>query len=314
MTERYGSSLSGEEIDQFISEKKPVYEQELDNYFDTNPVFEEAGLADYKEYELLHEKEYKDLTKEELKAIEAMSGEQTNYVVFKLQSLDFITEELSYVEGPNNIMSAYTFETTMDYIAGLTILVILLSLIMAAPVVVNDRMKNIHFLQYTSKNGRKIIIQQFKAVLISGLLLTTISILFFGRLLLRNDILTFWNNNVNSFLIIGVNSLFDITFGNYLFWSILFIYLLNISVTFFAFIISRYSQNMITLIMKLVPVFALFTGVSALIFQWMFSPYNRVYQLISVAGIEGMIPVLLLLLAIMISIFVLKREKRIDIF
>ena len=313
MTERYGPSITGEEIEQFVSERKAIYEQELDTYFDTHSALKKASLANYEEYQLLSEKEYKELTKDELKAIEAMGGKQTNYVVFKLQSLDFIMEETSYVDGSNNIMSDHAFESTMNYVAYMSVLIVLISLVLVAPVIINDRMKNMHFLQYTTKNGRKLINQQFKAILLSGLLLTTISILFFGRLMLRNDILTFWNNKIESFLILGEKPLFDLTFGNYLLWGIFFIYLLNISVTFFAFVISRYSQNMITMIMKIVPIFAVLTTLCTLLFQQMFSPYSRIYQLISIDGIEGIILMMLLLFSSILVVFVLKREKRIDI-
>lgn len=51
-----------------------------------------------------------------------------------------------------------------------------------------------------------------------------------------------------------------------------------------------------------------------MLFQRMFSPYSRIYQLISIDGIEGIILAMLLLLASILVVFVLNREKRIDIF
>ena len=315
MAEEYGVSITGEEIESFVSQKRPLYEQELDQYFEELSVFKAAGLSSYEEFMQFENNLDEELTEEDFDALMAInSGELTNYVAYRLQALDYLTEELSYVEGPNNIMSSYAFESTMSYIGHLSILVVLLSLILAAPVVIRDRMKNMHYLHYTSKNGRKIIGQQLKAVLVSGLILTTICIIVFGGLILRNDLLVFWDSPVNSFLNRAMQDiLFDLTFGEYLSISIIFIYLLNVSVTFLAFTLSRFSQNMITLIMKLVPLFAVLTVLCTILFAWMFTPANQFYGLIAVDGIEGIVLVTFLTIATIISIYVLKREKRIDV-
>lgn len=313
MVERYGIQITEEEFESFISEKQAIYEAELDTYFETLAVFKETGISNMEDYQALQEKE---LTEKEFEAVMAIAdGDKTNYVTYKLQALDYMMEERPYGSGSNNIMSSYAFESTMNYIGHLAILVVLLTLILTAPVVLRDRMKNMHFLQYTSKNGRKIIGQQFKAVLVSGLVLTTICIGLFGGLILRNDLLVFWNSPVHSFLNVAMqNILFDLTFGEYLSLSVIFIYLLNVSVTILTFVISRFSQNMITLIMKLVPIFAVLTAICTALFARMFTPDNRFYGSIAVDGVEGMVLAAILVIVTIISMIVLKREKRVDVY
>lgn len=134
-------------------------------------------------------------------------------------------------------------------------------------------------------------------------------------MILKNNLLIFWNSDIHSFLNMGMKDvLYRFTFGEYLTISILFIYLLSIGSTLLAFMISRYSRNLITLIMKVIPIFAILVVVCTFMYEQMFNPYNRFYQLTSISGIEAIIPVILLIITIGLAVFVLNREKRVDIY
>lgn len=319
MTERYGTNITEEELEEFIHDKKYINELEFETIVETSPVFEEVGITTYEDYQLLNNKFFEkpeELTNEEQEAIKIMhNDEQTDYRIYIIDRINAIAEDDSYIYKSNSILDGYTFETTMTYIGQLAILILLLSLLLVSHLVVSDRTKHVHFLQYTSTNGRKILSLQMVAVMISAFLLTTLCIVVFGGIILRNDILVFWDNNVNSFLnsFIG-EPWFELTFGEYILISILFIYILTLSVTLVTFIISRFSQNMVTMIMKLIPVFAVTTIIFNVLFNQMFTPHNLFYQLTSIVGVEGLLSVVLLVAALVATFFTLKKEKYIDIY
>lgn len=317
MVERYGSTITEEELSEFILVKESLTESEFNLLLESTPAFEEAGIKNYEDYYLFNQKSFdkpKEVTKEEKEALEAIRDGQGDYILYKFQTIHKLADEMPQGKS-NSILNEYTFATTMAYISQLAILIVLLSLILVSPLVVNDRTKNMHFLQYTSKNGRKTLNTQIVAALISTFVLTTLCIVLFGGMILRNDILIFWNSDVNSFLNPWVGTLwFQLTFGEYISIALLFIYILNISVVTFAFIISRYSENMITMIMKLIPIFAVITITFNVLFHEMFSPYNWFYQITNIVGIEGIFSVILLVISVALILFTLKREKHIDIY
>ncbi len=319
MTERYGTTLSEDELEEFLQEEKYINEREFETIVETSPVFEEAGIVTFEDYQSLNNKFFEgseELTAEEEEALDILhNDEQTDYSLYKRDRINAIMEDQSYTYGSNSILDSYTFETTVNYIGQLAVLTLLLSLVLVSPLVVKDRTRNIHFLQYTSKNGRKILKQQLIAVLLSAVVLTTVAVIVFGRLILRNDLLVFWNNGVDSFLNSRMSDMwFHLTFGEYISLALLLIYFLNISLVLLAFVISRYSQNRISMIMKLIPLFAVFAAFGSALFNWMLSPSNRLYRLLSLVGLEGILTAVLFVIAASLMIFSLKREKRIDIY
>lgn len=317
MVERYGSNITEEQLSEFVTEKQSLSESEFNLIVESNPIFEEAGIKNYEDYYLLSQKNFEnpeELTNEEHQALASFDDEQTDFIVYQFERIKDLAKGTSDVES-NSILDEYTFNTTMTYIGQLAILIVLLSLILVSPLVVNDRTKNMHFLQYTSKKGRKTFDIQIIASLISTFVLTTLCVVIFGSLILRNDLLVFWNSNVNSFLNLSLGSLwFELSFGEYISIAILFIYIINLSVIIGAFIISRYSQNVITMIMKLIPVFAIIAIIFNVLFHEMFSPYNWFYHMTTIIGIEGIFSITLLVIAVALILFTLKREKHIDIY
>lgn len=317
MTGRYGTNITEEEFEEFIAEKKFIYELQMDTYLAADELSKEAGITNTEEYQnFINDYFNETLSEDELELVDKIwLDEQLDNLNYQVQAVNYLEEVVSFDEGSNGILDNYLFESTMNYTKDLAILVILLTLIFVAPLLVSDRSRNIHFLQYTSKNGRKILSQQLIGIVLSAFLLTTINIVGFGRLILRNDLLVFWNNDIRSFLNLGMtNAFYDLTFGEYLSIAIFFIYLLSISISLIAFALSRYSQNKITLVMKAIPVYAVFAIVCYHLFNRMLSPFNRFYHLTNLVGVEVILLSLILITGISIVIFTLRKEKQLDIY
>lgn len=93
-------------------------------------------------------------------------------------------------EEYRNIMNEYVYENTVAYSVNLAILSVLAVLTLVSPLIVTDRARHGHLLQYTAKHGRK-------AVLLSAFMLTTLLLAVFGRIYGTNGTWVFWNSGLS---------------------------------------------------------------------------------------------------------------------
>lgn len=168
-----------------------------------------------------------------------------------------------------NIMAQDTTFHAWGYARSLAVLVVLITLILTAPLVSTDRANGINWLQYSSKQGRSILKKQFIAVLISAIIMTTILVAsFISIFLITTESHVFWNNGINSFLSPTFHWL-SITFGQYVLLMIAVMYLISIGTATCAFLLSRFSPNMIKLLFKVIPFFI----VAFMLSNWILSDF-----------------------------------------
>ncbi|GHU43471.1 hypothetical protein FACS1894111_09120 [Clostridia bacterium] len=197
-------------------------------------------------------------------------------------------------------------ENTTQYAQNLVALLMLLSLLCFAPLLTSDRVRKIHLLQYTAKQGRKIIGKQLLAVLISSILLTTTLFLVFGGIYAQNDTQLFWNNYVSSFN--GMMTSIPLTFGQYVIVICIMMYLMGIAVSVVAFLLSRFAANYIVLLAGLIPTFVVSVMLCDKLF---FNPLNGFKN--GIALFDPMVCGIILLVVVVVGVGVLVRERRIDI-
>lgn len=339
MTERYGTTLEAEEYSEFIRTTRDALIAEAERYIAADPVYSEVGIYTYADYEEVHEK--REQTKAENDAIWTLLGPENGYVRFKLQALERIEErydlypiytldrsiseavsdkelarlnEIKNNEEYRYIMDGYVFENTVNYSVRLAILSVLSVLVLVSPLIVTDRARKIHLLQYTAKQGRRILQKQLIAVIVSAFMLTTGILVIFGAIYNANGTWLFWNNGLTSFL----NDFrgffwFDITYGQYIMVYIVLLYILCLGTATIAFILSRYSSNLITLIFKLIPAFALLVVLCLSVFFYMFSSTNILYMGTSVIGLEPVAIFLVLAAGLTASLFIVRIEKKANV-
>ena len=208
-----------------------------------------------------------------------------------------------------NIMSYWAMFHTWRYARQLGILVILATLILVSQLITTDRANRVNWLQYSSKQGRSIFKKQFVAVLISSIAMTTLLIaIFAGMYGARTDVHELWNNGINSFLNFNRFYWLPITFGEYILLTFGVMYLLSIGAAAFAFVMSRFSSNKIRLMFKIVPFFIAANMLS----NWILSEFLEIY----VGGdwvMQLSAAAVMLLVGILIAMFVLRREKRVEL-
>jgi hypothetical protein len=339
MTQRYGPTLEADEYSEFIMKTREDLISEAERYIKNNPVFAEVGIYTYADYEEVHEKQAN--TEAESNAIWTLLGEECDFVQFKLQALGNIEERYSNypeytlknsvsettsekkltrltlireTEEYRNIMDGWVFENTVTYTIYLAILAILAVLVFVSPLIVTDRAKNVHLLQYTAKHGRKILKEQLITVILSAFLLTTALLLVFGTIYSTNGAWPFWNNGLTSFLNLIVTFFwFDITYGQYIAIYIALLYVLCLGAAAIAFMLSRFSQNLIALIFKLIPAFAVLGALCFSVFYCTFSSTNILYMGTSIIGIEPIICGLVLIAGLAVSLYIAQREKKVDV-
>jgi hypothetical protein len=218
---RYGPTLEEEEFIEFTTETREKLIAEMNGYIKSMPVFADAGIFSFEDYEKVREKPTN--TEAERKAVWTLLGEECDYVRFKLQALDLISERyrnypmymlprliseaesygkretarLNFIEATEeyrNIMDQYTYENSVEYFVALAVLSVLSVLVLVSPLITGDRAREIHLLQYTAKQGRKILRKQLTAIILSAFILTTLLVLIFGAIYSVNGTFVFWNS------------------------------------------------------------------------------------------------------------------------
>lgn len=336
LLDRYGPTLEEDEYVEFISANREKVIAEMERYIKSNPVFAKVGISSYEDYERVDKKQ--NPTEAETEALWTLFGKESNFVRFKLQTIEWI--ENQYREYPRyvselmseatnqkeidrlnailetkeytNIMEWEVYENTVRYTVYLAILSILAVFVLVSPLIVTDRARNVHLLQYSSKHGRKILQKQLLAVLLSAFMLTTLLILIFGAIYSTNGTWVFWHSGMTSFLN-GPIFLFDITYGQYIVLYIVLLYTLCLGTAAMAFLFSRFSRNLITLILKLMPMFAVLTVLCLYVFNDPFSMNNSLYKALGMIGIEPLVCGGVFIVFLAVSLYFVRREKEVEV-
>ena len=342
LTRRYGASATSEQIVDFIGEKRGPLLLEAEEYFKTMPIFSEAGVYSYDDYKTLQNELWeREVTQAEAEAYRMLNTEECGCLGFWLSALRNLEEytgvRARLVDNPasfhydlnekeqqrffgllengedHSILSYWTYTYTESYLKFFSVLLTLSLLVLLAPLLTKDRLARIHYLQYSAMHGRKIIRGQFIAILISAFLLTTLLLLVFGGIFSTGGTGVFWDNAINSDFNLGVYTVFNLTYGQWVMAGVGLLYLLSLSAAAIAFIISRFSENLVTLIMKLIPVFAALAILSFNVFGEMFGLFNPLYSIFKVFGTEVYICGALALLALALTRLATRKEKQIDV-
>jgi hypothetical protein len=173
-------------------------------------------------------------------------------------------------------------------------------------------MRGVMLLQYTSKQGRKMLSRQLAAVIISTFLLVTLILLAAAAIYSHIGIQAFFGTSISSFLAFR-HHVIDMNFGQYILVQIGQIYLISMSTALFAFILSRFSSNFVTLLLKLVPSFVVLVMLCIGVLLAIFADGSPLYIITGFAGIWLTVCCIVMIIALAVVLYVVRREKKIDI-
>jgi hypothetical protein len=230
-----------------------------------------------------------------------------------------LAKELLEKNPPNepSLVRYDLLESFSYYAAIVGVFAVLAALLLVAPTLTNDHARKITHLQYSSKTGRKIMRYKFAATLTSVTVMSVALIVAAYIPFIANDAYKYWNSNIMSFnTFTTAGSMYNVTFGQYA------IILAALSVAFAltaacaAFVLARFSSNVVILMFKAIPVGAAVAAVCALSLTMCFAFGNIIFNEVfngRYAMTEVWVSVILIIIGLAASAIVVFREKRVDV-
>jgi hypothetical protein len=191
------------------------------------------------------------------------------------------------------------------------------SLLLIAPPLTNDRARRMVLLQYSSHIGRRLIRRQLAATLISALLLSAILIAAAYITYMANGAAKYWNADIMHFnAYVSGGGLYHITFGRYALILAAISVACSVAASCAAFALARFSSNVITLIIKAVPVGAAIAAIAALSLFMALTANNIIFTAVFRGRFdmpEVWVCAVLAVSGIVAAALVVRRERRIDV-
>jgi hypothetical protein len=189
-------------------------------------------------------------------------------------------------------------------------------IVLVAPLLTTDRMQKVNLIQYSSAIGRRILGIQLAATAVSALVLSLLLIVAAYTPFLLAGAGDYWNAPILSFT--GADMLlYNITFGQYAIILAGMILVLSVGVGCFAFILARFSTNIVTMLIKTVPVGVAIAGIAILSVNMALSYNNVVFSAIFRGqwnAPEIIVCAFLAVVGMIAAAVVAMREKRVDVF
>lgn len=282
----YGDTLEAEELADFdIPGRMAETVAEMNVVIAREPIFAEHGVKDFADYQELKRLASSDIPYEEAESLWAVINE--------------ISPRLE--EWKDGITAVFAVTS-----------VILLSL----PLISVDRARKIHLLQYTARTGRKILALQLAAMGVSAFLLSALLIaVSYAPFLLSGGAGDYWRARIMTcdgwFL-----WLHNITFGQYVLLLAGMTAALCAGAACAAFLLARFSDSLVALRLKAVPVCAALGAAAVLTLNMALSGDNWIFLKVFAARFhapEAAVCGAVAIIGAAASVIVLKREKRAEL-
>jgi hypothetical protein len=205
--------------------------------------------------------------------------------------------------------------TSSAYAAVVGIFSLLAVMILVAPLVANDRRRKLNLLQYSSAAGRKIFKIQFAATAVSAVVLS-IAIIAAGYIPFLNAAWEYRNAHIMAPDHAGFGMwLYNITFGQYVIILAAMSLAVSVGAACFTFALARFSGNIVTLMIKAVPVGAAVAAICAIAVYNALSYENIIFNLFlgRVDAPEIIVCGVVMITGIITAVVVMVRERRIDV-
>ncbi|WP_172253445.1 ABC transporter permease [Saccharibacillus deserti] len=217
----------------------------------------------------------------------------------------------------NNSLVPYNLKgTASGYSTVVGVFVILATLLLVSPSLTRDRARHIHPLQYSSTVGRRILLIQWAAVTVSACVFSLVAIGASATALLTTDMSAYFGVSMLSMNYGSIQSLYEITFGQYLLLLAVMIVLLSMTAACFAFVLAKFSTNIIGAVLKIVPLGLAFWVLYLSAISEPFDPRNALFRSIlhgRVVMPELILCVVLAAAGLLAAVIVAARERKADI-
>jgi hypothetical protein len=212
-----------------------------------------------------------------------------------------------------NLIREDLCEGFSSYAAVVGVFAILAVMFFVAPLVANDRIRKLHLLQYSSAVGRKIFRLQFAATAVSAAVLSLV-IIAAGYAPYLSAAWEYRNAHIMAYDVFGM-WLYNITFGQYLLILAAMSLAVSIGAACLMFVLARFSSNIVTLMIKAVPVCAACAAVCGIAIYYALSFNNVIFNYGfrgRVDAPEAIVCGAVLIIGVIAAVIVMVREKRVD--
>lgn len=345
MFDRYGITLSPEELANFdIPGKRATLEAEMDVLIATEPLYAEYGVYTFDEYRTLYSKYNTDgMDDAEIRKYQAdrVTMESLIYDLrsqwFELDNIEgyydlFLERDIGmarngysriitraenhYIDASERNLTRYAIHDRFSFYAMVTGLFSVIAVILlTSPLVVIDRHRNITAMQYSSNKGRSMLRIQGAACVFSALLLGLILVcVSFGVFFAITNAGKYWYAYIGAFDQ-GV-VLYDILFSQYVFILGGMVVALCVGTAGLSFILSRYSSNIVTLMLKLIPMGLIIALIASQSIHFALVSINNIFNELFHAKYD--VPEVILCCAVMLigitmTFIVATRERHVDV-
>jgi hypothetical protein len=192
-----------------------------------------------------------------------------------------VAKEILEKDKPNepSLVRYDLIELFSSYAATVGVFVVLAALLLVAPPLTNDRARKITLLQYSSKTGRKITRYKFAATLASVLIMSAVLVSAAYIIFIVNDAFKFRDANLMSFnAYVSGGSMYNVTFGQYVIILAAVSVVLALAAACAAFALARFSSSVVNLMIKIVPVGAAVSAITALALLMCFTYNNIIFN------------------------------------
>ena len=210
---------------------------------------------------------------------------------------------------PNHLMDVFSL-----YAATAGVFAVAAVMLLVIPLLITDRSRKINMLQYSSMAGRKVFKIQFAATLTSAFILSLIltAVLFAPLVKAAAE---YWNASIFHGGIVFV-WLYDITFGQYVLLLAGMIIASCVGAAGFAFILARFSSNIVGVMIKAVPAGATLCVLTAYAVNLALADMNFFFN--AIFGGRFDMPEIIVcgaigLVGVTVSALVVRRERRVDL-
>ena len=276
MEDDYGEFMDEEEFKDF----KVKYEEakrEADGYIQSKEDFKRAGIMNYDDFVNMdtNNKELKKLNNDvifkrkvdvfwELPWREEyiqVYGNREDYMMSKAsnEKQEARIKEILEKNLETSVFTDVVFFNYDNLIKPVAATILLSVMFMITPIYLRDNKDRISYLQYTSKTGRKIFKKKIIAGLLASAIIVTLQFICFFSIYSTNNTSMFFNSNINS-IYNSIISWYDLTFIQYIYLTVIGIYILSFTLTLISMLVSSIGNNYITLIGIQLPI-ALFVFV-----------------------------------------------------
>lgn len=208
------------------------------------------------------------------------------------------------------------FETnTSEYAATMAVWIVLGNVLLLSPTLVRDRLCRTRAMQWASCIGRKTILFQTAAGLISSLAFTAISIAAYTLPFFSQGIAVFLDCPISHTIVLD-HALFDFTYGQYLMILALAALGLGAAAGAFTLFLSRFSASYIAMLLKAIPLFILLGCIYG---YWLFNglfyirPFYTSFDIFIPKGADGISLFIVLILGLGLCLGAGIRQKKQEI-